>query len=125
MGAARRVSRVFARVWTIASRGRYPPGSHPGGAVFIEEYLQELRRDRFTPAAFARYFRRVAQLARENLDANPGGARAVWSVALGFFAVAFMASAAVALSVDRWLASGTFLWPLVWIALAFGAVTAG
>ena len=93
--------------------------------MFIEEYLQELRRDRFTPAAFARYFRRVARLARENLDANPGGARAVWSVALGFFAVAFLASAAVALSVDRWLAYETLLWTSVWIVLAFGAVTAG
>lgn len=93
--------------------------------MFIEEYLQELRRDGFTPAAFARYLRRVAQLARENLDANPGGVRAVWSVALGFFAVAFVASAAVALRVDRSLAYELLLWTSVWIVLAFAAVTAG
>jgi len=93
--------------------------------LFIEEYLQELRRDGFTLPAFARYARRVAGLARENLDANPGGVRAVWSVALGFFAVAFMASAAVALGLDRWLAYELLLWTSVWILLAFGAVTAG
>lgn len=93
--------------------------------MFIEEYLQELRRDGFTPAAFARYLLRIARLARENLDANPGGVRAVWSVALGFFAVAFVASAAMALRVERGLAYELLLWTSVWILLAFGAVTAG
>ena len=92
--------------------------------MFIEEYLQELRRDGFTPAAIARYFRRIAILARENLDANPGGVRAVWNVALAFFAVAFVASAAVALKVERALAYELLLWTAVWIVLAFGAVTA-
>jgi len=101
------------------------PHSRNGGAVFIEEYLQELRRDGFSPAAIARYVHRVALLARENLDANPGGVRAVWSVALGFFAVAFIASAAVALWVERGLAYELLLWSSVWILLAFGAVTAG
>ena len=93
--------------------------------MFIEEYLQELRRDGFTPGAFARYFRRIARLTRENLDANPGGVRAVWSVALAFFAGAFVASAAVALRIDRWLAYELLLWTSVWILIAFGAVTAG
>lgn len=93
--------------------------------MFIEEYLQELRRDGFTPTAFGRYFRRVAVLLRENLDANPGGVRAVWNVALAFFAAAFVASAAVALWVERTLAYELLLWTAVWIALAFGAVTAG
>ncbi|HUK62773.1 MAG TPA: CDP-alcohol phosphatidyltransferase family protein [Dongiaceae bacterium] len=92
--------------------------------MFIEEYLQELRRDGFTPAAFARYLHRVARNTRESLDVNPGGVRAVWSVALGFFAVAFVASAAVALRVDRGLALELLLWTSVWILLAFAAVTA-
>ena len=93
--------------------------------MFIEEYLQELRRDGFSPAAAARYIRRVARLTRENLDANPGGVRAVWSVALAFFAAAFVASAVVALRIERGLAYEVLLWTSVWILLAFGAVTAG
>ena len=93
--------------------------------MFIEEYLQELRRDGFTPAALARYLLRVARLTRENLDANPGGVRAIWSVALAFFAAAFVGSAAVVLWVDRSLGYELLLWTSVWILLAFGAVTAG
>ena len=93
--------------------------------MFIEEHLQELRRDGFAPAAFARYVRRVAATLRENLDANPGGVRAVWSVALAFFAAAFLASAAIALSVERSLAYELLLWTSVWILLAFSAATAG
>ncbi len=93
--------------------------------MFIEEHLQELRRDGFTPAAFARYIRRVALVLRENLDANPGGVRAVWSVALAFFAAAFIACAAVALRIERPLAYELLLWTSVWILLAFTAVTAG
>jgi cardiolipin synthase len=92
--------------------------------LFIEEYLQQLRRDRFAPAAIARYLRQVARLTRENLDANPGGVRAVWSMALAFFAAAFVASAAVALRIDRGLAYELLLWTSVWILLAFGGVTA-
>ena len=93
--------------------------------MFIEDYLQDLRRDGFTPAAIARYLGRVARLTRENLEANPGGVRAVWSVALAFFAVAFLASSAVALRMDRGLAYELLLWTSVWILLAFGGVTAG
>src|SRR6266446_5854898 len=99
----------------VSRRGRYAPSFHrQEAAVFIEEYLKELRRDGFSPAAFARYAHRVALLARENLDANPGGVRAVWSVALGFFAVAFIASSAVALWVERGLAYELLLWTSVW-----------
>src|SRR3989442_1233625 len=113
-------TRTRPRTATRAPRPRFgrrraAPGCHRrAGAVFIEEYLQELRRDGYAPAAFARYVRRVAQLARENLDANPGGVRAVWSVALAFFAAAFVASAAVALRIERGLAYELLLWTSVW-----------
>jgi cardiolipin synthase len=93
--------------------------------VFIEEFLQELRRDGFSPPALARYLTRLARLTRENLDANPGGVRAIWSVALAFFACAFVVSAAVALRIERGLAYELLLWTSVWILLAFGGVTAG
>ena len=92
--------------------------------MFFEQYLDELRREGFTPAAFARYVRRVARVVRENLDANPAGVRAIWSVALAFFAVAFAGSAVVALRVDHALAFELLLWTSLWILFAFGAVTA-
>jgi cardiolipin synthase len=93
--------------------------------VFIEEYLQELRRDGFGPAALLRYVRRVAARVRERLDANPGAVRAVWSSALAFFAAAFVGSAVLALRVDRALAYEVFIATSIWILMAFGAVTAG
>ena len=54
--------------------------------MFIEEYLQDLRRDRFAAGAMWLYARRAVARARENIVANPGAVRSVWSVALIFFA---------------------------------------
>ncbi len=59
--------------------------------MFVEEYLQELRRDRFAPRAVARYVRRAAARAREALVANPGAVRSLWSLALLFFIATFAA----------------------------------
>jgi cardiolipin synthase (CMP-forming) len=91
--------------------------------VFVEEYLQELRRERFAPAALLRYVRRVAARVREDLDADPGAVRSVWTVALAFFAVAFVASAALAIAFDRHLAYDLFLGTSLWILPAFVLVT--
>jgi cardiolipin synthase len=77
--------------------------------MFIEEYLQDLRRDRFAPAAVALYVRRAAARARESLVANPGAARSLWSLGLLFFATCFAGSVAVALWDDRRLALELFL----------------
>ena len=72
--------------------------------MFIEEYLQDLRRDRFTPRALLRYGRRVAARVREDLYADPGAVRSIWNVALVFFAGAFIAAVAMALAYDRRIA---------------------
>jgi len=77
--------------------------------VFIEEYLQDLRRDRFSFPAQALYVRRVAGRVRENMVANPGAVRSVWSVALLYFTLAFAAAVALALADDRSLAKDFFL----------------
>ena len=90
--------------------------------MFVEEYLRELRQDRFAPAALWVYVRRIAARVREQMDANPGVVRSVWSVALGFFAVAFAASVGMALVYDRHLAYDFFLQTALWILPAFGAV---
>ncbi len=77
--------------------------------MFIEEYLQELRRDRFAPRAIALYVRRAGARARETLVANPGAARSLWSLGLVLFALAFVASVALALWDDRRLGVDVFL----------------
>ncbi len=77
--------------------------------MFIEEYLQELRRDRFRPRAVWLYARRAAARARESLVANPGAARSLWSLGLVFFAAAFLGSVALAVWEGRRLALDVFL----------------
>lgn len=91
--------------------------------MFIEEYLQDLRRDRFSPSAIALYARRAAGRAREALVANPGGVRSLWSVALGFFMACFVASAALAIRGDRHLAYGFFLCTTLSLIPIFGLVS--
>ena len=91
--------------------------------MFVEEYLQDLRRDRFAPAAMVTYARRVARRAREQFYANPGAVRSVWIVALTFFAGAFVAAVAMALVFDRHLAYDFFLQTALWILPSFMLVT--
>ncbi len=91
--------------------------------MFIEEYLQDLRRDRFTPAAVVVYLRRTARHVREELDANPDAVRSIWSVALLVFALAFLAAAALALAGERPLALEFFLATSLTILAAFAFVT--
>ncbi len=91
--------------------------------MLFEEYLCDLRRDRFAPVALFTYGRRVAARVRGEIYSNPGAVRSVWTVALGFFAAAFAAAVAVALIYDRHLASEFFLHTAVWILVAFAYVT--
>ena len=91
--------------------------------MFVEEHLEELRRERFAPLAMVRYLQRVARHARDHMVTHPGAIRSVWSLALGFFAAAFLAAAAMALTDDRWLAYEFFLHTSLWILVAFGLVT--
>ena len=91
--------------------------------MFIEEYLQDLRRDRFAPPALLRYGRQVAARVRDEIVANPGAVRSIWSVALGFFAAAFVIAVGMALVFDRHLAYDFFLQTALWILPTFAFVT--
>jgi phosphatidylglycerophosphate synthase len=91
--------------------------------MFIEEYLQDLRRDRFTPAALRRYTRRVAAHVRAQLDAAPGTVRSIWSVALAFFAAAFLFAVALALAGEQRLAEAFLLETALVIPPTFAFVT--
>ena len=91
--------------------------------MFIEEHLQELRRERFTIPALIRYGRRVAARARETMVANPAVVRSVWSLALLYFLLAFAGTALLAFHADRQFALDLFLWTSVGLVPAFGLVT--
>lgn len=91
--------------------------------MFIEEYLEDLRRERFTPRAVGRYLRRIAGRVRENLDASPGAVRSVWTTALGFFTLTFAACAALAWTDDRHLAYALFVNTSIWMIVAFAGLT--
>lgn len=91
--------------------------------MFVEEYLRDLRAQRFRPSALADYARRVWGLARSHMDANPGAVRSVWLVGLGFFGAAFVVSVALALAYDRALAYDFLLRTSLWILPAFGLVS--
>lgn len=95
----------------------------PGGRMFIEEHLQELRRQRFTPLALVECLRRTGASIRADMDANPGAVRSVWIVGLVFFASAFVAAVWIALAYDRSLASDFLLQTALWILPAFALVT--
>jgi cardiolipin synthase len=91
--------------------------------VFIEEYLQDLRRDRFAPRAVGLYLKRLARRVRDDLVANPDAVRSIWNVALVFFAGTFVAAAAMSLAYDRHLAYRFFLHTALWILVSFSLVT--
>lgn len=91
--------------------------------MFIEEYLLELRRERFAPAACARYARQVAARVRADWLANPSAVRSIWAVALVYFAVTFLASVGMALAWDRELAERFLLQTALWMLPAFTFVT--
>src|SRR4030095_2376674 len=99
------------------------PLSNVEAAMFVEEYLRDLRRERFAPPALARYAHRVATRARDHLTATPGGVRSIWSAALGFFVAAFAGAVAMALVYDRHLAYDFFLQTALWILPSFTFVT--
>jgi len=91
--------------------------------MFVEEYLQDLRRERFSPRAFGVYVKRIAARSRDAMLANPGAVRSVWGMGLAFFAAAFVAAVQIALRYDRHLAYDFFLQTSLWILPAFAFVS--
>jgi cardiolipin synthase len=91
--------------------------------LFIEEHLHDLRQDNFAPRSMIHYARCVAQRVRGDMVASPGAVRSIWSLALLFFAAAFIAAVALALIWDRHVAYDFFLWTSIAILPAFALVT--
>ena len=91
--------------------------------MFIEEHLRELREQRFAPRAMLVYVRRVAAQVRADWLANPFAVRSIWTVALAFFALAFLGAVAMSLVWDRALGYRFFLHTALWIVPSFALVT--
>lgn len=91
--------------------------------MFIEEYLQDLRRERYSPLACAVYAHRVAARVRLDVLANPLAVRSIWTVAVAYFGAAFVAAVGMSLAWDRALAERFFFDTSVWILPAFLFVT--
>jgi cardiolipin synthase len=78
--------------------------------MFVEEDLQPLRAAGYSPLALLDYARRLARRVRAGMVANPAAVRSLWTLALLYYALAFVAAAAISLGVDRQLGFDFFVW---------------
>lgn len=93
--------------------------------MFFEEYLQEVRRARFHPRSLLRYARRAGAHARADMLANPVAVRSIWTTALLFLAAVFVASALLAVRVERTVGEEFFVASALGTLASFGLVTLG
>ena len=91
--------------------------------MFVEEHLRELRAQRYAPRAWLEYVRAVGAHVRGEVFANLGAVRSIWTVALAYFAAAFVAAAVMSMRWDRDLAYHFFGGTALWIAIAFTSIT--
>lgn len=91
--------------------------------MFVEEHLRELRTQRYAPSAWLAYVRAVGAHVRGEVFANLGAVRSIWTVALVYFAAAFVAAAVMSMRWDRDLAYHFFGGTALWIAIAFTSIT--
>ncbi len=83
--------------------------------MFIEEYLQDLRRERYRPAAVGRYVARAWQRGRVDVARSPEAARSIVVLGLALFGLAFIGSVAVALGAGLVEARRILLWTGLWL----------
>lgn len=90
--------------------------------MFVEEYLADLRRDRFSPAATRTWVRRSLQLARDTAFRRPETMRSLGLVGLVGFLVLLAGAIATALLVSRPLAVELFVQTGLMLLVGLGAV---
>ena len=88
----------------------------------IEEHLKELRAQRFAPRASGEFLRRVGSVVRGDLLANPGAVRSIGTLAVVYFAGAFLAAIALAFAFDRGLAERFLIDTSLWMLASFTVV---
>jgi len=81
--------------------------------MFVEHHLVELRKEGYTPSAWATYVRRALAFARERALANPAAVRSILSVGLLLFSLTLAGSVALALLGDAALARLIFAWTVL------------
>lgn len=77
--------------------------------MFVEEYLVDLRRERYRPRAWLRYARRCLAMAREDAFHRPETVRSVGLVGLTGFLLLLISCIALAFLHDRGLALSVFV----------------
>ncbi len=88
--------------------------------MFVERHLIELRRDRYTPAAWVRYVRGALAHARERAIAKPAAVRSILFVGLVLVLAALAAAGLLAVLVDAALARSAFGWTVVGLVPMIG-----
>ncbi len=88
----------------------------------IDEHLKELRARRFAPRACVAVVRHVGAIVRGDLLANPSAVRSIGTLALVYFAAAFLAAIAIAFAFDRDLAEHFLLDTSLWMLGSFAFV---
>lgn len=81
--------------------------------MFVEHYLVDLRKDRYSASAWVTYVRRALAFARERALANPAAVRSILSVGLLLFSLTLASSVALALLGDPALARSIFAWTVL------------
>lgn len=78
--------------------------------MFIEEYLQDVRKQRFRPSAWARYASRGWRKVKADAAANPDAVRSILLLSLLLFALFFVASIGLAVLTDLATARRALVW---------------
>ncbi|HEV8480213.1 MAG TPA: CDP-alcohol phosphatidyltransferase family protein [Candidatus Eisenbacteria bacterium] len=87
--------------------------------MFIETYLQDLREQKYSLAAWVRYASRTWLRGRKDVSANPGAARSILVLGLILFALTFAGCVLLGMG-----AVGTARHVLVWTGLWLAPLTA-
>ena len=91
--------------------------------MFVEEYLRDLRRRRYSPGAFAEYSARCAIRSAEAAWGRPRVLRSVALAGLGHLVGLFAIAVAVSFLVDRRLAVDYFIVSAWWLLGGLGWIT--
>ena len=78
--------------------------------MFVEHHLVELRNERYSASAWARYVRKALAFARERALANPAAVRSILSVGLLLFVFTIAGSVALVLLGEPALGRRVFTW---------------
>jgi len=78
--------------------------------MFVEHHLVELRNERYSASAWARYVRKALAFARERALANPAAVRSILSVGLLLFVLTIAGSVVLAMMGDAALGRRIFTW---------------